>query len=296
MMKRAGRAAWFLFVLALGGSCLLAGCDCDDEDRCTGVPCPENPPVPSGVYTITGDRSVQIYWSPIRWDCLERYGVYRSQSAEGPYQWIADVAPSDDPRYIDSGLANGVTYFYAVDAQFDFGESDLSFETIADTPRPEGTNLVVYHADADSLRAGLDLSRGADGEGSDIVQPWGKEFVDYSVILLDGLFRIVPTAFVVDDTTRYNDVQDFGYTDDMDEVNYSPLDGWSLDPFGVELIEGHTYILWTWDDHFAKIRVTRVPDEADYVVLEWAYQLSADEWERRQLAPLFAGASKAPRE
>jgi hypothetical protein len=125
-----------------------------------------------------------------------------------------------------------------------------------------------------------------------MIRPWSDPLVDYYLIVLDDLFRLVPTEISDGAESFWNDIQDFGYTDHMDEINFAPLDGWSLDPYGVEMILGHTYILWTWDDHFAKIRVSAVGAES--VVLEWAYQLSADDWERRQLAPRFAGAVKAP--
>ena len=34
---------------------------------------------------------------------------------------------------------------------------------------------------------------------------------------------------------------------------------------------GHTYVIWTWDNHFAKIRIKSISNER--VVFDWAYQL-----------------------
>ena len=34
---------------------------------------------------------------------------------------------------------------------------------------------------------------------------------------------------------------------------------------------GHTYVIWTWDNHFAKIRVKTISNER--IVFDWAYQL-----------------------
>ncbi|MCB0748236.1 MAG: hypothetical protein KDC90_12320, partial [Ignavibacteriae bacterium] len=34
---------------------------------------------------------------------------------------------------------------------------------------------------------------------------------------------------------------------------------------------GHTYVIWTWDNHFAKVRVKAIT--GDRVVFDWAYQL-----------------------
>jgi hypothetical protein len=289
-MKSKTKLAALLVTASIAAAGVLTGCDEDDCPTNVGYQGP--PPVPAGVYTVTGDRMVQVYWTPIRGADVETYGVYRSRTADGLYEPIAEVVASGDPYYVDAGLTNGTTYYYAVDADYGYGRSELSFETVADTPRPAGTGLVVYEYLADPLRSGIDLSRGAGGVGSDIVQEYDDPFADGYVILLDGLFRMVPTEVVLDGSVYENDIQDFGYTDDLDEINYAPVEGWSDDPVGVELILGHTYIVWTWDDHFAKFRVTEIGD--DFVLLDWAYQVSEDEWERRQLAPRFAGASRAP--
>ena len=65
-------------------------------------------------------------------------------------------------------------------------------------------------------------------------------------------------------------IQDFGYTESLDEITYAPEYGWS--PTGVvEAILGHTYVFWTWDNHFAKFRVTEIGD--DFLTFDWAYQI-----------------------
>jgi hypothetical protein len=69
--------------------------------------------------------------------------------------------------------------------------------------------------------------------------------------------------------TSFTDIQDAGYAQ-LDEVDWAPDGGWS--PSGdVPLIEGHTYIVWIWDDHFAKFRVRQLNSER--VILDWAYQV-----------------------
>ncbi len=264
---------------------LLGFTGCDD-DNCTNVVYRVPPPVPTGVYTVTGDGLVQVYWSPIRGIDVRRFGVWRSLVPEGPYEWVADVSPSEDPYYIDSGLQNGVTYYYAVDAQNDYGESDLSYELVADTPRPDGEDLVLYYEGAEPDLSGLDLSRIQErGVAQDMIVGWDDPLADCYLIQLDGLFRLIPTEVEEGGEVFVNDVQDFGYTDHMDEINFAPVLGWSRDAYGVELIEGHVYIIWTWDDHFAKVRVSALGQ--DYVVFDWAYQISDDDIERRQLSPGF---------
>lgn len=269
------------FLVAASIVMLLAGCDHHDEDRIVEVRYEDRAPIPSGVFTITGDGEVQVIWSPIRDAGILGYGVYRSTRLNGSYNQIADVAGEDSDSYLDTGLENGVTYFYAVDSYTHDDESDLSFEEAADTPRPAGRGVTLFHRDHDPDRSGLDFTVVQDGISDEIVLPWFDGFSQYYLIELDDLLRLVPTTVEFDEEIFYNDIQDFGYTDHLDDISFAPDAGWSLDPVGVEMIPGHTYILWTWDDHFAKIRVVALSES--HVVLDWAYQISDDEIERFQL-------------
>ena len=67
-----------------------------------------------------------------------------------------------------------------------------------------------------------------------------------------------------------SDIQDMGYTTSLDEIQVAPESGWSPTK-DVRLISGHTYVVWTWDDHFAKFRVSSISPQR--VVFDWAYQL-----------------------
>jgi hypothetical protein len=77
---------------------------------------------------------------------------------------------------------------------------------------------------------------------------------------------------VWDDT----DIQDMGFTENFNEISYAPLDGWvPIQPDEnvkyTEAVVGHTYVIWTWDNHYAKIRVKSISNER--IVFDWAYQL-----------------------
>jgi hypothetical protein len=61
-----------------------------------------------------------------------------------------------------------------------------------------------------------------------------------------------------------------GPTVDIYDIEIAPVSGWSTVKF-VEAILGHTYVIWTWDNHFAKVRISSMTDER--VVFDWAYQL-----------------------
>jgi len=66
-----------------------------------------------------------------------------------------------------------------------------------------------------------------------------------------------------------DDIHDFGYIDSIDNIDYAPLNGWSQTG-KVEAIAGHGYIIWTKDNHFAKIRINSIYD--NHIIFDWAYQ------------------------
>ena len=66
------------------------------------------------------------------------------------------------------------------------------------------------------------------------------------------------------------DIQDLGYTSSLYSVDEMPTQGWSSSK-DVVLALGHTYAVWTWNNHFAKFRVTSLTGSR--VKIEWAYQL-----------------------
>jgi hypothetical protein len=66
------------------------------------------------------------------------------------------------------------------------------------------------------------------------------------------------------------DIQDMGPTKSILDVGQAPSAGWSTS-HDVSLAVGHTYVVWTWDDHYAKFRVSAL--SPNRVVFDWAYQL-----------------------
>lgn len=273
-------------ILALAASSaatmiFLAGCQ--DE---TLVFVEDNPPaVPSGVYTVTGDERVEIFWNPVRQEDVAGYGVYRSSTLEGPYQRIATIERSLADSHTDFNVTNGVTYFYAVDA-FDFAgnESELSYENAFDTPRPAGFNVTIFARQEIQGSSGIDFS---DWDRTTFVTGWTANDTDV-------YFQRVGTVLFARGTvinSVWNDIQDLGFTSSMDEVSWAPAEGWSVAPNGVELIEGHTYVVWTHDEFFAKFRVTQVlgPDIAPTgAVIDWAYQIDPG---NPELSPQYGGIS-----
>ncbi|MEN3044803.1 MAG: fibronectin type III domain-containing protein [Candidatus Hydrothermales bacterium] len=218
----------------------------------------DTPPAPPrGLYSVTGDRKVYLYWLPNTEKDLAGYIVWRGFSYEGPYNEIESLPPNKT-SFIDYNVQNGITYYYAVSAYDTAGnESDLSPEEVFDTPRPDGEDIVLSYLINPNF-SGFDF---AHQTVCSYLSPNCDFYFKYDTS--DGIGYIL-----VPDTLTF--VQDMGYANSFDEISYAPLEGWSK--LGVlEAIEGHIYVFWTRYNHFAKIRILKILNNSMY--FEWAYQL-----------------------
>lgn len=247
---------------------LFLGCDNNEDIVYVDV---DNPPAaPQGVYSVTADEAVYLYWNPVRENDIDYYRLWWNDEADGVYE-VFDT--TSNTEYVDTDVDNGTTYYYAVTAVDQAGnESELSYETVFDTPRPEAfdQSLSDYLAFPDI--AGFDLSSG-------LVVPYNSASADVYVDYDAGL-----ATFFLNVADTLTDIQDMGYTSDFDEITYAPGGGWSYVGW-VEVIVGHTYVVWTRDDHFAKIRVTYADyDNTDNILFDWAYQVSTVDPGRMELS------------
>jgi hypothetical protein len=238
-------------LLSVVGIVLLIGCYEQPFETDT-----EPPAVPRGVYSITGDREVVISWYPNAESDLAGYHVYRGLSERGNYFRIATTRAT---TVIDRDVVNGRTYYYAISAYDANGnESDLSYDLVFDTPRPEGYGVRLFDFSQNPQFAGYDFS--------------AYHVQDFRSISTDIFFEYhAPSGGLFINVANVDtDIQDVGYTESLDEVDYAPEQGWS--PLGyVECLVGHSYVVWTADNHFAKIRITAA--NPSFVEFDWAYQL-----------------------
>ncbi len=216
------------------------------------------PDAPRNIYTITGDNRIDIFWDENYEDDIAGYNVYYSFSYDGRYTLIGSTY---ETYYIDNGAENGVTYYYAV-AAYDYNgnESELSYDVIYDTPRPEGFNQAVFDYNVSPNNSGYDF-------GNYQVVPYNSLDADFFFENYNGIFYL--------NVWEDSDIQDMGQTTDIYDISYAPLTGWvPLQPNEnikyTEAKVGNTYVVWTWNNHFAKIRIKNITNER--MVFDWAYQ------------------------
>lgn len=245
----------------LASSCVLlamilvaAGCDDLNGDV---IP----PSEPDGVYSITGDSEVQLYWHGNDEVDLAGYRVYRGSSIDGPFGLRATVYTTG---YSDLTATNGTTYYYRVSAFDNSGNESPLSEAARDTPRPEGSTVLYIASGTLSDRSGFDFGSmarvAADCSCADV-------YFDTSGSL--ALFLTRSGANI--------QIQDAGYAtidEGLAKVDWAPDAGWS--PTGtVEVITGHAYVVWTEDNHFGAFYVRSIDPQLSSVSVDWSYQLDA---------------------
>jgi hypothetical protein len=256
-------------IILLAVAAVLSGCHDDPVGPRDLTP----PAAPRGLYSVTGDQKVDLYWLGNTERDVAGYRIYMASCDAGPTCPYDRIGTTTDTKFTVNGLTNGVTRYYAVAAYDAAGnESDLTYETIFDTPRPAGVGALLSSYVTAPSTSGWDFSTAR-------VRPWDDPATD----VYYGNSGSTLLMFGRDDATSQTDIQDAGYATSLDAVDFAPNGGWS--PTGTaELIQGHCYVVWTRDNHYAKFRVTGLipqssgPPEVEF---DWAYQVDTGNPELR---------------
>ncbi len=251
-----------LIVPLIAVAAIMAGCE---DDNAVVLPAPA---APQGVYSITGDEVVWLYWNGIYDRNVRQYVIWRSPEATTGYVEIGRLTAQNNPNldlliyeWPDSSVVNGQTYYYAVSSiNADGQESDLSAEDVHDTPRPEGA-VTLFPSNIAPELAGFNFETGMPVSDTSLA-------ADIFIDMTSGIYY-------VNVTDTGTDIMDMGYTTSFDDISFSPSTntqvGWAENPW-VELIDGHTYVIWTFDNHFAKLRAAQF-NPSGSVSFQWGWQI-----------------------
>jgi hypothetical protein len=235
-------------ITVLSGTLLVWGCT-----ESSLPPDQSAPAAPTGLTTFAGDNAIELFWNRSPEKDVAGYNVFVSSTYNGRYDLIGS---SREPHYVDKGAVNGNIYYYAVTAyDYDGNESRLSRDVAYDIPRPEGYDVALGDFRKYPSVGGFDFSKNA-------VVPYDDNYADmYFENYRDTLYM---------DVRSDTDIQDMGPTASIQDIATAPVDGWSP-THDVVLQVGHTYIVWTWDDHYAKFRVSSLAPSR--VTFDWVYQV-----------------------
>ena len=104
------------------------------------------PPNPTGLNGTSADGGANLTWNASTAPDLREYVIYRGTTNGGPY---AEIDRKTTVGYADSGLTNGVTYYYVVTA-VDTSNNESGFSNQKaitpnfDPPPAPPQNLVAY--------------------------------------------------------------------------------------------------------------------------------------------------------
>lgn len=271
------RKTW---VVVIAAAATLSGCNSDEDVT--------PPAAPRGVYSVTGDHEVFLSWLANTEHDVAGYRIYEGPCARGPGCPYDLVTSTTGTSVTVTGLANGSTRFFAVAAYDRSGnEGDLSYETVFDTPRPEGFDVALSSHTSNPASSGWDFS-------AQVVRSFDHSQTDIYFEATSGSSGWLTRMLARDGSTQ---IQDAGYASTLDAVDYAPNGGWSANG-EVDLTEGHCYVVWTRDNHYAKFRVTRFdfpPSGPPAVVFDWAYQVDTGNRELKVRPATPAGGVSAAR-
>lgn len=258
------RSIFTVLTFLLGTAFFLSACDYHEAENPIFVDEPPLPPV--GITALALDNSVELSWIENQENDFDYYNVFVSSTYSGRYTLLGT---SRTAYFIDRGARNGVKFYYAVSA-VDYGgrESDLSKDVVYATARPEGSGVSLTNRYVDPNRAGYDLSDYRvlhyDTDLTDVYVEYSQTGVPYFVVWKDS------------------EIQDMGYTRNLDEIRRAPDEGWSPTK-DAHIITGHTYVVRTFDGHYAKLRAQFISPTS--VTFEWAYQTLSGVQDLRHTQP-----------
>lgn len=243
-----------IFVMLIVAGMVFSGCKLEDDCWGSCYHVDTTPPSPpSNVQVVNGDGKVEVYWSMSPENDVAGYNIYSAFDYYGDYELIGSTYGT---AYYDNYVENGETYYYAVTAYDENNnESELSYDEAWATPRPEGFNASIFDYLNYPNNSGFSFT-------SYSAVPYDDETVDFFFENYEGTYYIN----VYDDTY----LQDMGATRSLYDVEWAPEEGW-IEEVYIRAIPGHTYVIWTWDNRFAKIRVKSI--SRDRMVFDWAFQL-----------------------
>ena len=251
---------------------------------------------PAWLSSTTLDGAIHLYWSDNPYQNepggFKQYRVYSASYTLGDPDcgtvWSLE-GTTISPEFLVSALANGVSRCYGVSAESIEGWESLWSDVIADTPRPDARNVLIFPFQADPNQSGFrfagTVQLGVVAAGND---PNVDFWVDRDV---NGDLWITPVR-------AGTEVALYGTTpvEDLTSITYAPETGYART--AIQAVPGWGYVFqMSGGDGFARyggLRVTHA--SAEYMIFDWSYQTDPGnpELSLRGGVPTFEGMVVKP--
>ncbi len=262
-------------------------------------------PAPAWLKSITLNGAVHLYWSDNPFQSapsgFKQYRVYSASYDRGRNTcgatWSLE-GTTISPEFLASALTNGVTRCFGVSAESAEGWESLWSPLIADTPRPDARNVLMFPFQADPNASGFRFFQDTNGDGVagalelGLVGAGDNPNVDFWVDRdAAGDLYLVPGRAGVE-------VALYGSSPvaDLTSIDVAPQSGYSR--AAIEAVPGYGYVFrMPAPDglpRYGAIRVTHASSR--YLIFDWSYQTDPGnpELQIRGGLPVFDGVVVRP--
>jgi len=236
---------------------------------------------PTSIASVSLNGAILLTWSDNAFvnepDGFEAYRVYSTafdlDDGLCGEQWSLE-GTTVAPEFIASALGNGSPVCFGVSAESIEGWESLWSDAIADTPRPDARNVLVFPFQDDPDLSGFRFFEDLDGDGLvdaaelGLIRRGDRTDVDFRVDRAgSGVVFLEPvrsgTAIALYSTDP---------VDDLTSIDVAPVSGYSIVGLSAEPGFGYVFEMDGGDafPRFGSLRVTHVG--AQFIIFDWAYQ------------------------
>ncbi len=238
-------------------------------------------PQPEWLRSVTLNGAIHLYWSDNPFQStpggFKQYRVYSAsysldQNLCGTVWSLEGTTIS--PEFLASALTNGVSRCFGVSAESIEGWESLWSDVIADTPRPDARNVLIFPFQADPDRSGFRFFLDANGDGQagalelGIVAAGDNPNMDFRVDRDgSGDLWIAPVR-------TGTEVALYGSAPvaDLTSIDVAPETGFARS--AIQAVPGYGYVFqMSGGDGFARFGALRVTHaSSQYLIFDWSYQ------------------------
>ncbi len=177
------------------------------------------------------------------------------------------------PEFLVSGLTNGVPLCLGVSAESIEGWESLWPDPVADTPRPDARNVLVFPFQDDPDRSGFRFFEDLNGDGFvaaaelGLIRRGDRSDIDFRIDRVGGIMFLEPVR-----TGTSIGLYSSNPIGDLTSIDIAPLSVYSTVGLSAEPGFGYVFEMEGGDQfaRFGALRVTHVGTQ--YIIFDWAYQ------------------------
>lgn len=260
---------------------------------------------PAWLNSVTLDGAIHLYWSDNPFQSepggFKQYRVYSASYTLGDPDcgtvWSLE-GTTISPEFLASVLTNGVSRCFGVSAESIEGWESLWSDVIADTPRPDARNVLIFPFQADPQVSGFRYFLDANGDGQagalelGIVAAGDNPNMDFWVDRdVNGDVWITPVR-------AGTEVALYGSAPvaDLTSIDVAPVDGYART--AIQAVPGYGYVFQMSESdgfyRYGALRVTHASSQ--YMIFDWSYQTDPGnpELSVRGGLPTFEGIKVRP--